>query len=86
MVFISFLICMVLLEDKYGNENQVCSFFIFSASLIFSKANGFIYDPSSPDFWSSSSNWKLALSIWGAIANRYSSRVGIGGYDLLNEP
>jgi endoglucanase len=44
------------------------------------------YNPSYPSLWQSELNKDLTVQIWRKIAERYSDKQWIGGYDLLNEP
>ena len=44
------------------------------------------YNPSFPSLWESEHNKDLLVKIWRLIAERYSQKEWIGGYDLINEP
>ena len=44
------------------------------------------YNPAYPSLWQSEHNKNLTVQIWRKIAERYSNKQWIGGYDLLNEP
>jgi endoglucanase len=44
------------------------------------------YIPTLPSLWESQSNQDRTVELWKKLAERYSSKEWIGGYDLLNEP
>jgi endoglucanase len=44
------------------------------------------YDPSKPSLWESEFNRSKTVALWRKLAERYSDREHIGGYDLINEP
>ncbi|MFB6319060.1 cellulase family glycosylhydrolase [Saccharicrinis sp. FJH54] len=44
------------------------------------------YDPEKPSLWESEANKAKTVALWYQLAKRYSKRVHIGGYDLINEP
>lgn len=43
------------------------------------------YDPSKPSLWESAFNQQKTVALWHKLAERYSEREYIGGYDLINE-
>jgi endoglucanase len=43
------------------------------------------YNPAYPSLWESEQNKNLTVKIWRKIAERYTDKEWIGGYDLLNE-
>lgn len=43
------------------------------------------YNPSKPSLWESSYNRSKTVALWKKLAERYSNREYIGGYDLINE-
>lgn len=43
------------------------------------------YDPSYPSLWESLANRERTVDLWKKLAQRYSNKKWIGGYDLLNE-
>ncbi|MBU2446260.1 MAG: cellulase family glycosylhydrolase [Bacteroidetes bacterium] len=44
------------------------------------------YNPLYPSLWESVANQQRTVNIWKKIAERYSNKTWIAGYDLLNEP
>ncbi|MBV6511008.1 MAG: hypothetical protein FMNOHCHN_00487 [Ignavibacteriaceae bacterium] len=44
------------------------------------------YNSAFPSLWQSEQNKNLTVAIWRKIAERYTDKQWIGGYDLLNEP
>lgn len=43
------------------------------------------YDDSKPSLWESELNKSKTVALWGKLAERYSDKEWIGGYDLINE-
>jgi len=43
------------------------------------------YDPSKPSLWESQENKDKTVALWHKLAERYSEKEWIGGYDLINE-
>lgn len=43
------------------------------------------YDPSYPSLWEDVTNRQRTVDLWKKLAQRYSNKQWIGGYDLLNE-
>lgn len=44
------------------------------------------YNPAEPSLWQSETNKQRTIELWRRIAERYSNKTWIAGYDLLNEP
>ena len=43
------------------------------------------YDPSKPSLWESEENKQKTVALWKKLAERYTEKQWIGGYDLINE-
>jgi hypothetical protein len=43
------------------------------------------YDPLKPSLWESQQNKDKTIALWHRLAERYSNKPWIGGYDLINE-
>ncbi|MBN1952421.1 MAG: carbohydrate-binding protein [Bacteroidales bacterium] len=44
------------------------------------------YDDTKPSLWESQENKDKLIALWDTLAERYSTKKWIGGYDLINEP